>query len=86
MIGPEPAGTMVDANGVGYHVITMGPELGTVDTAPLVFLHGGGPGCTAWTDFGAVAPLFAEHTDEILTELGRDTDQILQLKVDGVVT
>ncbi|MCH2171902.1 CoA transferase [Myxococcota bacterium] len=32
------------------------------------------------------APLFAEHTDEILTELGRDMDTILQLKVDGVVT
>ena len=32
------------------------------------------------------APLFAEHTDEILAELGRDTEQILQLKIDGVVT
>ena len=54
MIGPEPAGRMVDAGGVAYHVITLG------DTGPpTVFLHGGGPGCTAWTDFGAVAPLFA---------------------------
>ena len=25
-----------------------------------MFLHGGGPGCSAWTDFGPVAPLFAE--------------------------
>lgn len=24
-----------------------------------MFLHGGGPGCTAWSDFGPVAPLFA---------------------------
>jgi crotonobetainyl-CoA:carnitine CoA-transferase CaiB-like acyl-CoA transferase len=32
------------------------------------------------------APLFAEHTDEILAELGRSTDEILQLKIDGVVT
>ena len=32
------------------------------------------------------APLFAEHTDEILRELGRDTEQLLQLKIDGVVT
>jgi len=32
------------------------------------------------------APLFAEHTDEILTELGHDSEAILQLKVDGVVT
>jgi crotonobetainyl-CoA:carnitine CoA-transferase CaiB-like acyl-CoA transferase len=32
------------------------------------------------------APLFAEHTDEILVELGYDMDAILQLKIDGVVT
>jgi crotonobetainyl-CoA:carnitine CoA-transferase CaiB-like acyl-CoA transferase len=31
------------------------------------------------------APLFAEQTDEILAELGRDEDQILQLKIDSVV-
>ena len=54
MIGPEPAGRMVDAGGVAYHVITLG------DTGPpTLFLHGGGPGCTAWTDFAAVAPRFA---------------------------
>ena len=54
MIGPEPPGRTVDAGGVGYHVITLGDA-----GSPAVFLHGGGPGCTAWTDFGAVAPLFA---------------------------
>jgi crotonobetainyl-CoA:carnitine CoA-transferase CaiB-like acyl-CoA transferase len=32
------------------------------------------------------APLFAEHTDEILRELGRTDDQIIQLKIDGAVT
>ncbi len=32
------------------------------------------------------APLFAEHTDEIIAELGRDADQLMQLKIDGVVT
>ena len=30
-------------------------------TAPAVFLHGGGPGCSAWTDFGPTAELFARH-------------------------
>ncbi len=69
MIGPEPQGTIVDANGVGYHVITMGPDLGTTELVPLVFLHGGGPGCTAWTDFGAVAPLFAERRTCLLVDL-----------------
>jgi crotonobetainyl-CoA:carnitine CoA-transferase CaiB-like acyl-CoA transferase len=32
------------------------------------------------------APQFAEHTDDILRELGRDEDQIIQLKVDGACT
>ena len=64
MIGPEPAGRMVDAGGVAFHVITLG------DTGPpTVFLHGGGPGCTAWTDFGAVAPLFAADRVGYLVDL-----------------
>ena len=32
------------------------------------------------------APLFAEHTDQVLEGLGLDWDRILQLKVDGTVT
>ncbi|MFG1928825.1 CaiB/BaiF CoA transferase family protein [Cryptosporangium sp. NPDC048952] len=32
------------------------------------------------------APQFAEHTDEILRELGRDDNELLQLKIDGAVT
>jgi crotonobetainyl-CoA:carnitine CoA-transferase CaiB-like acyl-CoA transferase len=32
------------------------------------------------------APQFAEHTDEILCELGRTQDEIIQLKIDGAVT
>jgi crotonobetainyl-CoA:carnitine CoA-transferase CaiB-like acyl-CoA transferase len=32
------------------------------------------------------APLFAEHTDQVLEGLGLDGDQILQLKIDGAVT
>jgi crotonobetainyl-CoA:carnitine CoA-transferase CaiB-like acyl-CoA transferase len=31
-------------------------------------------------------PQFAEHTDEILRELGRSEDEIIQLKVDGACT
>jgi crotonobetainyl-CoA:carnitine CoA-transferase CaiB-like acyl-CoA transferase len=31
-------------------------------------------------------PLFAEHTDEILRELGIDDDELLQLKITGAVT
>jgi crotonobetainyl-CoA:carnitine CoA-transferase CaiB-like acyl-CoA transferase len=35
---------------------------------------------------GARGPLFAEHTDEILRELGMSEDQVIQLKVDGACT
>ena len=51
MVQPESRG--VSAGGVTFAVAEMGAG------APLVLLHGGGPGCTAWTDFGPVAPLFA---------------------------
>lgn len=58
-IEPEPPGRIVTASdGVDYHVISMGHPTSTTAT-PTVFLHGGGPGCSAWTDFGPVAPLFA---------------------------
>ena len=62
-IQPEPAGRIVDANGLGYHVIEMG------EGRPTFFLHGGGPGCAAWTDFGPVAPLFAEDRRCFLVDL-----------------
>jgi 2-hydroxy-6-oxonona-2,4-dienedioate hydrolase len=52
-IQPEPAGTYIEADGVKYHCLVFG------EGSPAVFLHGGGPGCTAWSDFGPVAPLFA---------------------------
>jgi len=47
-----PEGTHTEADGVSYHRIEMGTG------SPAMFLHGGGPGCTAWSDFGPVAPLF----------------------------
>lgn len=60
--GPEPDGRTVTAtDGVDYHVLTLGPEADTGrESGPTaVFLHGGGPGCSSWTDFGMVAPMFA---------------------------
>jgi 2-hydroxy-6-oxonona-2,4-dienedioate hydrolase len=61
--GPEPAGRLVPAGDRTYHVIELG------DGPATVFLHGGGPGCTSWTDFGVVAPLFARDRQCVLVDL-----------------
>jgi 2-hydroxy-6-oxonona-2,4-dienedioate hydrolase len=61
--GRGPSGRFVDALGERYHLL----EAGT--GAPLVFLHGGGPGCTGWTDFGQVASLFARDRHVVLVDL-----------------
>ena len=48
-----PVGPFTEADDVTFHHIDLG------EGSPTLFLHGGGPGCTAWSDFGPVAPLFA---------------------------
>ncbi|MGI5229740.1 alpha/beta fold hydrolase [Actinoallomurus sp. CA-142502] len=63
--GAAPPGRDVDAGGVRLHVA----ELGT--GRPTVLLHGGGPGCTAWTDFGAVASRLAAERRLILIDLAQ---------------
>ncbi|MFE2188392.1 alpha/beta fold hydrolase [Streptomyces sp. NPDC059455] len=52
-IQAPPEGAYAEADGVKYHYVEMG------EGSPAIFLHGGGPGCTGWSDFGQVAPLFA---------------------------
>jgi 2-hydroxy-6-oxonona-2,4-dienedioate hydrolase len=61
--GRGPEGRYVEADGLRYHLIELGAG------PPLVFLHGGGPGCTGWTDFGPVAPRFAHDRRVILVDL-----------------
>ena len=61
--GRGPEGRYVEALGHWYHVLEFG------DGSPTVFLHGGGPGCTGWTDFGPVAPHFAAHRRVVLVDL-----------------
>lgn len=58
-----PAGRMVRADEHSYHVIEKGGG------REAVFLHGGGPGCTAWSDFAVVSDLFARHYRCILPDL-----------------
>jgi pimeloyl-ACP methyl ester carboxylesterase len=59
----QPPGEFVPIAGAGYHVTELGSGSATL------FLHGGGPGSSAWTDFGAVAPLFAADRSCYLVDL-----------------
>jgi 2-hydroxy-6-oxonona-2,4-dienedioate hydrolase len=63
MTTSAPEGTYIEADQVTFHYLDLGA--GT----PAIFLHGGGPGCSAWTDFGPVAPLFARDRRCLLVDL-----------------
>ncbi|MFB7992055.1 alpha/beta fold hydrolase [Streptomyces sp. NPDC056002] len=60
---PAPESHYADGAGVRYHYHDLGTGPDTV------FLHGGGPGCTAWSDFGPVAPLFAADRRCLLVDI-----------------
>jgi pimeloyl-ACP methyl ester carboxylesterase len=61
--GPAPESRFADADGVSYHF----HELGTgPDT---IFLHGGGPGCTGWSDFGPVSQYFAADRHCLIVDI-----------------
>jgi 2-hydroxy-6-oxonona-2,4-dienedioate hydrolase len=61
--GPAPQGRPVSAIGRSYHVTQMGAG------PPVVFLHGGGPGCTAWSDFAVVSTMFAATRRCVMPDL-----------------
>lgn len=43
-------------------------EAGDADGLPLIMLHGGGPGASAWSNFGPALPGFAEHYRTLLVD------------------
>jgi pimeloyl-ACP methyl ester carboxylesterase len=61
--GPAPESRFATADGVAYHYHDLGGG------SPAIFLHGGGPGCTAWSDFGPVAPHFAASRRCLLVDI-----------------
>ncbi|ROO87109.1 pimeloyl-ACP methyl ester carboxylesterase [Actinocorallia herbida] len=65
MSADAPAGGLVDVGGFGLHVA----ETGT--GRPTVLLHGGGPGCTAWSDFAPVVPRLAAGRRLILVDFAQ---------------
>lgn len=50
---PEPTGVMLDEEGFSYHYVDVGHG------SPLVLLHGGGPGVTAWNTYAQNADVLA---------------------------
>ncbi|MEW2443682.1 alpha/beta fold hydrolase [Micromonospora marina] len=61
--GPVPESHFVEADGLTYHYHDLGSGPDTI------FLHGGGPGCTGWSDFGPVAPYFAQNRRCVLQDI-----------------
>lgn len=61
--GTPPESRFAAADGATYHYYDIGTGPDTI------FLHGGGPGCTAWSDFGPVAPLFAVERRCLLVDI-----------------
>jgi 2-hydroxy-6-oxonona-2,4-dienedioate hydrolase len=58
-----PVGELVSAGTEEIFVSRLGAG------RPTVFLHGGGPGCSGWTDFGPVAELFATDREVLLFDM-----------------
>ncbi len=44
-------------------------EAGTATGTPVVLLHGGGPGATAWSNFGRNLPVFGERFRTLMVDL-----------------
>ena len=59
--GQVAAGRYADAGGMRLHYHEAGPDDGRRGGTPVVMLHGGGPGASAWSNFGPNLPVFAER-------------------------
>lgn len=54
----QPTSQFVSVAGVRLHYQSLG---GSTDKLPIIFTHGGGLGCTAWSNFRRSAPVFADQ-------------------------
>ncbi|NYT93408.1 4,5:9,10-diseco-3-hydroxy-5,9,17-trioxoandrosta-1(10),2-diene-4-oate hydrolase [Salinispora sp. H7-4] len=56
--------TIIEATAAGLHYHRAGPA----GVHPVVLLHGGGPGASAWSNFGRTVPVFAERFDTLAVD------------------
>ncbi|HKR67672.1 MAG TPA: alpha/beta fold hydrolase [Streptosporangiaceae bacterium] len=48
---------------------SLGPDDDRPEDVPVVMLHGGGPGASAWSNFGRNLPVFAEHHRVLMPDM-----------------
>jgi 4,5:9,10-diseco-3-hydroxy-5,9,17-trioxoandrosta-1(10),2-diene-4-oate hydrolase len=61
------AGRYAEAGGMRLHYHEAGPDDSRRGT-PVVMLHGGGPGASAWSNFGPNLPVFAERFRTLIVD------------------
>jgi 4,5:9,10-diseco-3-hydroxy-5,9,17-trioxoandrosta-1(10),2-diene-4-oate hydrolase len=66
--GQVATGRYAEAGGMRLHYHEAGPDDGQRGGTPVVMLHGGGPGASAWSNFGPNLPVFAERFRTLLVD------------------
>lgn len=66
VLAVEPEGRYLDAGGIKIHLHDFGDDQ---DLAPILCLHGGGPGATAWSNFRGNYEALSEHHRTLLVDL-----------------
>jgi 4,5:9,10-diseco-3-hydroxy-5,9,17-trioxoandrosta-1(10),2-diene-4-oate hydrolase len=66
--GQAATGRYAEAGGLRLHYYEAGPDAGPPGGPPVVMLHGGGPGASAWSNFGPNLPVFAERFRTLLVD------------------
>ena len=66
--GQVAAGRYAEAGGIRLHYHEAGPQDGQRGGTPVVMLHGGGPGASAWSNFGPNLPVFAERFRTLMVD------------------
>lgn len=64
----ESTSRTAKAAGLTLHYHEAAPAGGTADTPVVIMLHGGGPGASAWSNFGRNLPVFAGQFRTLLVD------------------